>query len=290
MSNHLRRRVVVLRDFSYTERQGEEELAIERFLSAAPEYVDISVQPPEFQLEECFVSDADMLISFGLKRYPDQVFEWVLAHPRHVHVSQDWWEPVQAQSHWRNEIIQQASAVIFMSPLHRERYERIYQVKAHKAPVIPFPMLESDWHDWDAVLDPREEVLWCAPWHPDYGNDIMLRWAASNDEQVHACGLAVPTEQITPLVKGCGPVALDAAALAFLPYSRFVFFPRTPVPFGFTFLLAYMLGLEMTYSGEIGCLSYGPIQTIGGTKKGGLPDHCRLAPETFWNIVEEVAA
>jgi hypothetical protein len=284
MSNLSRRRVVVLRDFSYTERQGEEELAIERFLRAAPEQIDISVQPPDFVPVEGIIRDADVLISFGIKRYPDRVFEWLLAHPRHVHVAQDWWESAQPQSKWRNRIIQQASAVIFMSPLHQERYERICQAEAGHAWIIPFPMLESDWAYVPRVnFDPQEAVLWCAPWHPDYGNDIMLRWAVQEKQQVHAHGLAVPTEQITPLVKGCGPVALDVAAPSFAPYSRFAFFPRVPVPFGFTFLLAYMLGLEMTYSGEVGCLSWerGPEELV---------NLCDGAPNMLWDAVEEVAA
>lgn len=283
MSNHpTRRRVVVLRDFSYTERQGEEELAIERFLHAAPEHIDISVQPPDFAPVEEIIRGADVLVSFGIKRYPDQVFEWLLDHPRHIHVSQDWWEPMQPQSKWRNKVILNAATVIFMSPLHQERYERIYQVEPGDAHIVPFPMLASDWTpppQIDLEINP-EAVLWCAPWHPDYGNDIMLRWAAKEKTPIHAYGLDVPTVPITPLVTGCGPVALDAAAPSFLSYSRFVFFPRKPIPFGFTFMLAYMLGLEVTHSGEIGCLSYGDLDA----------SMCERAPEDFWRVVEEVAA
>lgn len=291
MSDRKRRRAVVLRDFSYTERPGEKELAIERFLHATPEHIDISVQPPEFNQAEEFIRDADIIISFGIKSYPDQVFDWLLAHPRHVHVSQDWWEPVQPQSKWRDKIVEQAAAVIFMSPLHRERYERIYQIKPRDPHIVPFPMLESDWMRSARVdLEPEEAVLWCAGWHPDYGNDIMLRWADHMETRVHAHGLAVPTGEITPMVEGRGLIALDVAALSFLPYSKFIFFPRAVIPFGFTFMLAYMLGLEVTYSGEIGCLSYVPIETIGSTKRGGLADYCNNAPKEFWQVIEEVAA
>lgn len=283
MSN---RKVVVLRDFSYAERWGEEELAIDRFLQAAPEHVSIEVLPPGVEPE----GGPHVVISFGVKRYPDRILEWLLQHPRHIHVSQDWWEAAQPQSKWRNKIVEEAAATIFMSPMHRERYERVHQVKSPNSHVIPFPMLESDWDDWDDVFDKKDAVLWCAPWHPDAGNDLMLQWAARKGEQVHAYGLTVPTEQLTPAVKGCGPIELGNAAPTFLAYKRFAYFPRMPVPFGFTFLLAYMLGLEVTYSGELGCLSYGPIQTVGGTKKGGLPDFCRNAPRMFWDVVEEVAA
>lgn len=284
MSDHQRRRAVVLRDFSYTERPGEKELAIERFLGAAPEHIDISVQPPEFNLVEEFVRSADILISFGIKSYPDQVFDWLLTHPRHIHVSQDWWEPAQPQSAWRDRIIEQAAAVIFMSPLHRERYERIYQVKSSNAHVVPFPMLESDWMRPPRIdLEPEEAVLWCAGWHPDYGNDLMLRWADREKIRVHAHGVGVPTGEIAPLVEGRGSIALDAAAPSFLPYSRFIFFPRAPIPFGFAFMLAYMLGLEVTYSGEIGCLSWGNDLESLATLCGG-------APQMLWDAIEGAAA
>lgn len=290
MSDHSRRRVVVLRDFSYTERQGEEELAIERFLEAAPEHINLFTELPEFDHRQEAIENADVVISFGLKRYPDQVFEWILEHPKHIHVAQDWWEPLQPQSDWRNRIVESASMVIFMSPLHAERYERIYQVKPRDARIIPFPMLERDWAPAAVDFTAEEAVLWCAPWHPDNGNDLMIRWAEREVQQVHAYGLEVPTATITPHVEARGALALDAAPRVFQSYSRFVFFPRTPVPFGLPVLLALMLGLEVSYSGEIGCLSYGPIETVTGTKKASLPDHCRLAPATFWNLIEEVAA
>ena len=100
--------VVVLRDFSYTERPGEEELAIKRFMAAAPEWADVSIQPPALPDVEQQVRSADIVISFGIKRYTDQVFDALLAHLRHVHVSQDWWEPRQPQSQHRNDIIERA--------------------------------------------------------------------------------------------------------------------------------------------------------------------------------------
>jgi len=283
MSSHSRRRIVVLRDFSYTERQGEEELAIERFLCAAPEHIDISVQSPTFLPAGEFISSADVLVSFGIKRYPDQIFEWLVEHPKHIHVAQDWWEPTQPQSAWRNRVIEQAAAVIFMSPLHQERYEHIYQVKPRHADVLPFPMLKSDWAPQQ--IDPEVEesaALWCSAWHPDYGNDLMLRWAAHEKTPVHAYGLGVPETVLSPLVEAHGPIALDAAALTFSRYKRFIFFPRTPAPFGFTCLLAYMLGLEVTYSGEIGCLSWGNRESLANL--------CDGAPQMFWDVVEEVAA
>src|SRR3990167_2965398 len=113
----MQKRVVVLRDFSYEERAGEEELAIKRFLGAAPDWAGISVQPPDL-IQTDAIEAADIVISFGLKRYSDQVFEQLLEHPRHIHVSQDWWEPSQPKSEWRDQIIERAKAVIFYSPLH----------------------------------------------------------------------------------------------------------------------------------------------------------------------------
>ena len=282
MSNDSRRSVTVLRDFSYTERPGEEELAISRFLQAAPEHIEISVQPPELIKTKEPIERADVLISFGLKQYSDDVFDWVLDHPRHIHISQDWWEPLQPQASYRDKITAKAAAVIFMSPMHQERYMRIYHADPVDFHIIPFPMLESD---YSAVYDveQKEETLWCASWHPDYGNDLMLSWAFREKQHIHAMGLEVPKEQIAPLVSGLGSISLDKAALAFAPYSRFVYFPRKPIPFGFSFFLAYLLGLEMTYSGEIGCMSWLSMSTH-------LEKLCLKATDDFWDVVEEVAA
>jgi len=274
--------VVVLRDFSYTERPGEEELAIKRFMAAAPEWADVSIQPPALPDVEQQVRSADIVISFGIKRYTDQVFDALLAHLRHVHVSQDWWEPRQPQSQHRNDIIERAQAVIFLSPLHRDRYLRLYSLDAVPATIIPFPIQTSDYTSQDgSVLEPQDAALWCAPWHPDYGNDIMLRWASEGDTPVHACGLAVPEGDIIPAVRGIGPVALDAAVPTFKQYQKFAFFPRTPTPFGLPVLIAYMLGLEITYSGEIGCMSWRCSLEELAWASG--------ASERFWSVVRQAA-
>ncbi len=287
MSDNSRRRITVLRDFSYATRPGEEELAIERFLQAAPEHVAVSVQPPEFADLNEPIKNADVLITFSIKRYPDEVFDLILAHPRHIHVSQDWWEPTQPQASYRNQIIEQAALVVFSSLLHQDRYEKIHQVKPDLAWTIPFPMLESDWATVYPDVVNEDAALWCAPWHPDYGNDLMLSWAVREQQNVHAFGLEVPTKQLVPLVAARGAIALDAASPTFSAYSRFVYFPRKPIPFGFPVLLAWKLGLELTYSGEIGCLSW---ENEEDSALENLVNVCAGSPETFWHAVEEVAA
>lgn len=276
MSNHPRRRVVVLRDFSYTERPGEEELAIERFGIAAPPHIDASVQPPEFGLEKESISSADVLISFGLKTYPTEVLDWVLEHPRHIHVEQDWWEPTQPNHEYRNRIAEQAAATVFSSPMHMERYLRIYNVKPKNAFCVSFPLLDTDFVY--APLTPnKEEALWHAPWHPDYGNDLMLSWAKRTGQHVDASGLETPMGEITQNVKGIGKIALDVAAPSIRQYSRFVYFPRKPIPFGLASFLAYVHGLEVTYSGEIGWQSWNEDLVSLGLE----------AASTLWDSVEE---
>lgn len=283
MSNHPRRRVVVLRDFSYIERPGEEELAIERFLNAAPPHIDVSVQPPEFIQVKDSIEKADVLISFGLKNYPANVLDWVLEHPRHIHVEQDWWEPTQPNADYRNRVIESSVLTLFSSPMHMERYTRIYDVHPRKASVIPFPVFDSDFVEPEMAPNQEDAVLWYAPWHPDYGTDLMIAWAKKEGQQVHASGLEVPKGEITQKVKGIGPISLDVAAPTICEYSRFIYFPRKPIPFGFTFFLAYLHGLEVTYSGEIGCMSWHPEIT-------SLDKQCLRAADDFWNVVEEVAA
>jgi len=278
--------VVVLRDFSYIERPGEEELASERFLAAAPSHVDVSIMPPDFKLEEDFIRSADVLISFGLKMYPAEVLGWVLKHPRHIHVVQDWWEPTQPNANYRNRVIGNARTVVFSSPLHRERYLRIYDVQPRDSRIMAFPILESDLARTPAVTDnPEDVVLWYAPWHPDYGNDLMLAWAKREEQQVHASGLEVPKGEITQRVRGIGKISLDAAALVIRSYSRFIYFPRKPIPFGFQAFLAYVHGLEVTYSGEIGCMGFTDAFEVNS-----LIEACQNAPNIFWHTVEEVAA
>ncbi len=273
-------RAVVLRDFSYTERAGEEELASERFLSAAPSHVNLSIQPPKFKLEEEFIRSADVLISFGLKMYPIEVLDWVLEHPRHVHVEQDWWEPTQPNAEYRDRIIDNAALAVFMSPMHMERYIRLYNLSPKAAVCSVYPLEEDDLEKITSD-DVSEAVLWYAPWHPDYGNDLMLNWARKNQQMVHITGLEVPNEKLAPLVEGIGKRPLDSASDLFALYSRMIYFPRKPIPFGLESFLAYVHGLEITYSGEIGWKSWNE-STL-------LPLGLR-ATELFWNSVEEVAA
>ena len=273
-------RVVVLRDFSYTERPGEEELAIERFLSAAPFHIAISVQPPSKILTKGFIENPDVLISFGLKKYPSEVLDWVLTHPRHIHVEQDWWEPTQPNHEYRNRIAEQAAALVFLSPMHMERYLRIYNVEPKVALCAMFPLLETDFSD-ASLVPTEEEVLWHAPWHPDYGNDLMLSWAKRTGQKVSASGLETPIGEITQNVIGIGNIALDAAAPVMRKYSKFIYFPRKPIPFGFASFLAYMYGLEITYSGEIGWQSW---------NESALVSLGLQAASLFWDSVSVVAA
>lgn len=263
-----KRRITVLRDFSYTERQGEEELAIQRLMQTAPEWADVLVQPPEFIQVEEYIAQADVVITFGLKRYPDQVFGWLKKHQNHVHVAQDWWEPTQPQAQFRSSLLQAARHVFFSSEMHQERYCRLYQLPLNNASVIQSPVYERDYAPAIAILEPEDAVLWCAPWHTDYGTDILIRWANKTRTHVHAYGLGVPEGDIAPYVLGKGALALNVAAPTFRQYQKFVFFPRTPVPFGFAPLLAYMLGLEVSYSGEVGAF-----------------EHFALHPEPFWETV-----
>src|SRR3972149_1887129 len=293
MAEHGARHAVVLRDFSYEERQGEGGLCIERCLRAPPADIDIHVIPPSF-IDAEYIADADLVISFGIKRYPDQSLGGRAGHPRHVHVVQDWWEPQQPQSQWRNQVIESATRVIFTSPLHDERYVRLYQPKRIRSSIVPFPLSANDYAPARVELEGRSAVLWCLPWHPDYGNDIMIRWARQESQDVDAYGLAVPTGEISARVRGCGKIALDAAAPTFRQYDKFIYFPRTPVPFGFTFLLAYLLGLEVSYSGEIGCLSYVSAVDYGWPSSSmsvdDVIDESLGATDRFWEIVEEVVA
>lgn len=272
--------VVVLRDYSYHERPGEEELAIERFLSAAPSHMDVSIIPSEFIQVEETIKNSDVLISFGLKRYDEKTLDWVLEHPRHVHVEQDWWEPTQGNAEYRDRIIENAVAVVFMSPMHMERYVRIYGVKPKVAICTPYPLEEKD-----LVKIPSdsvsEAVLWYAPWHPDYGNDLMLTWAKKYQQMVHITGLEVPNKELAPLVKGIGKWPLGTAPQLFSRYGRMIYFPRKPIPFGLESFLAYQHDLEITYSGEIGWKSWNDSVLLALGLK---------ATELFWGSVEEVAA
>lgn len=282
--------VAVLRDFSYDERPGEEELAIQRFLRAVPDHIALRVIPPGVSMADEDIADADVVVSFGLKRYPDRVFDLLLDHPRHVHFSQDWWEPVQPQSVWRDRIVRQAHKVVFMSALHKERYLRLYRLDdvRHTA-VLPFPVLASDIQPQELKTEKQDAALWCAPWHPDNGSDIMIRWADREKQRVHAYGLGVPVGEIAPHVEGIGKVALDAAAPTFRQYEQFVFFPRTPAPFGFPILLAFALGLEVKWSNEIGSLSADPSRTPDVLSMRNMLDSSFHAIPEFWNIVEAAA-
>lgn len=270
------KRVVVLRDFSYYQRPGEEELAVERFLKSAPDRVSVSVQPPEFDQVEQIFAEADILITFGLKNYSGEVFDWILRHPNHVHVVQDWWEPQQPNAEYRDKITLNAAVVIYQSPMHRERYERIYGTIPGESAIIPFPLEISDLNPPFGVFEKQDAVLWCAPWHPDYGNDLMLSWARKNHQHVHVSGLEAPEGSLAPMVKGIGKVALDAIGPTLAQYTQFLYLPRKPIPFGLAFYLAHEHGLELTYSGEIGCLSY---------DSDDLSDECLNATDTFWEAV-----
>src|SRR3972149_6470396 len=109
MAEHGARHAVVLRDFSYEERQGEGGLCIERCLRAPPADIDIHVIPPSF-IDAEDIADADLVISFGIKRYPDQVFERLVEHPRFSDVVQAGSTLHLSLSKWRKLVIESAAA------------------------------------------------------------------------------------------------------------------------------------------------------------------------------------
>jgi len=76
----------------------------------------------------------------------------------------------------------------------------------------------------------------------------------------------------------CGFHRDDGWYRHFARYGRLVFFPRTPQPFAQSVLEAYLLGLEVTVSGRIGCESFG----VG---LDGVAEMCAESAAKFWDVM-----
>ncbi len=267
--------VVVLRDSAYAERQGEEEMVVDAFLRAIPDGVNVEVIPPELLQEE--PPNPDVFVSFGLTRYPDEVIQHLIKNGnKHVCVLRGWWDGLTANHKARNEIVTSARRTVFSSPLHHERFLKLYGVML-KSNIIPVPVdpeqLASGHGD-----EKKTEMLWVAPWTPEHGNDLLLAWATRFGTKVHAYGPGVKTEKISAEVECKGPMALQSGKETFEQYASFVYLPRIPVPFGYASMQAYALDLDVQMSNRVGWVSYNlPFQE--------LVDKCVRAPQDLWEVV-----
>jgi len=267
----------VLRDFTSEERPGGAQIASDRFIAGAPENIQVVLCPPG-QLN----LDCDAYLSFLVKLYTDEELEFLSGHSRHFRFETDWWEPVEQQSKWRNTLVENSIMTFYWSPLHEERSKRIYGVQPKHSEAIPCPMDPNVYRECRAIAEKRPgSVLWAGEWHPRKGNDIMVRWAARNETRVDAYGMRTPEGEIGPYVtgKGFAPAADWLHIMA--SYEKFVHFPRVPDAFNMTLMEAYLLGLEVIYTNDIGCLSYDkpPEELI---------EDCAVAPATLWSRVGEV--
>lgn len=275
-------RVAVLRDYSYAERPGEEELLAERLLRVAPDTVELEVLPPTVSFGKEELDRADVFISFGLKRYDTEVLEYLKGTAKaHVMVVQDYWDGTQPLTEYRDDLVQRAARVFLMSPLHVQRWEHLYgDDGVDNKYILPFLLVPEDLNDdTDIHPEPQEAAMWVAPWHPDHGSDLLIRWSDREHREVHAYGLGVPSGgTISKYVSGKGMIELDKMLGTMDPYASLVYFPRVPPPFGLPVLLAYMQRKEVTYNNEIGCLSYGDLEN--------LVSQCLEVPDYFWRHVD----
>ena len=259
----------VVRDFSYGERPGVDEVTVDEFTRAVPDGYEVVACPPNGMRNDCAA-----YISFSLANFGEQEMEFLAEHPRHVHYEQGWWPLHGRNGKWRNPFVENVAQMVFVSPMQLERWEVVYNMKLDTALVIPPPMPQ-----WESLYQgngtERKGTMWVGFWHPSDGADIVARWAEQNGRHIDAYGVGVPLGQATPWITGKGDVP------TYEPYAELVYFPRQPVPFGSQLLHAYERGLTVTYNGEIGCFSFSPDLE-------GLVETCRKSPEEMWNVVSEV--
>lgn len=274
-----------LRDFTWAERPGGAQRAIELLQNAAPPDVQVVQCPPGGIDRTC-----DAYVAFLVKRYSDEELSW-LQQQSFVRYCFDWWPDEESQSKWRNLLMQQAKGNFFVSPLHFQRMHARYHPMFEAGSIVcvlPPPLdLEYIASAKSSCASEPNGSVWFAEWHPAKGPDLAAAWAQRNQAKLDMFSPSMPADVLSqnwifnPLCKPRGFCPEEKWYSTLAGYERFVHFNRVPDAFGYSILEAYLLGLEVVVSGQTGVESY----EIGFDQ---LAEKCGTAASEFWRRMEEM--
>lgn len=273
-------RIGWLQDFTFAERPGGAQKAVEQYRAAAPADVEIVPCPPG-----AVVEGLDSYLTFLVKRYSDADLEYV-QRQRFIRCGFDWWPPEDGQAHWRNPLAEKALLNIWMSPLHWQQaslYWKLGDMAGH-AVILPPPLDLSLYDAARAAAVGQAGTIWAGEWSWYKGPDLVAAWAQRNHTHVDMYSPSMNADDASkPWVfntwahpRGFKPEAEWLETFA--SYERFIHMSRVPDAFGYVIVEAYLLGLETVVSGRTGVESF-------DLSLSELAEACGRGAGDFWKAV-----
>lgn len=245
----------ILNDFLPSERAGGAARAIQLFLAAKPEEIEAIFCKPGQLVDNC-----DGYLAFLTKSFSNDEMSFLQTRP-FVWCGFDWWPDEDGNGHWRNLLVQKARLSIFASPLHKERFCRLYGADPTRAEVLPPPLSLEALSGFERPSE-RKPAVWAAEWHVAKGPDLAAVLARKLKVHVDMYSPSMPANikaqanVFTPFAhpKGFSPELNWYQTLA--SYEQLLHTPRVPDAFGYIMLEAYALGLKTTVTGLTGVESF----------------------------------
>lgn len=269
----------ILNDFEPGQRAGGANRAIEQYIACMPAEFsgNVAFCTPGHLDETC-----DAYLLFLTKRFDMQELGHVQNRP-FIWCGFDWWPDEDGNSSWRNILTEKARLAFFVSPLHYNRFTRLYNAEPRNVCIAPPPLDLGLLRATQAPLQRNGRAAWAAEWHqakgPDLAGVLARRLKIHMDMYSPSMpGNIVGTTTFTPFAHAMGFMPEDEWYDRLVQYSYLIHSPRVPDAFGYITLEAYALGLEVILTGASGVESYGrPFDE--------LLEAANEAPQHFWQVV-----
>lgn len=272
-----------LNDYTWQERPGGAQRAVELYLQSAPKDVELVHCPPGQVDTTC-----DAYLTFLVKRYSNAELAFItFGNKPFIRCGFDWWPTYEPQAQWRDAMVMQSALAIWMSPLHYKRTKALTHVDPKHTVIIPPPL------NLDRLNEAREsapapktrDTIWFAEWHPAKGPDLAGAWARSNQRHVDMYSPSMPDDVrnmrniFNPFTHPGGFFPEAGWYERISEYKSFIHTSRVPDAFGYAILEAYALGVETIVTGMTGVESF----------PDGIADlltYCTMdAVQDFWSTI-----
>lgn len=275
----MRQRVAVLTDQTIETRPGGATRLLSILLGACPPTIEPFIVTPND--DPSAISNAEGVFTYLVKQFSDEAYSRVLMHENHIRWDIDWWPDEDGNAQWRGPLTEHAKIVVYDSPLHRDRFLKLYKLNPQHVEIVPCPMDVAGIMAQRKPDSERKGVVWAGEWHIYKGPDLAMRWAADNKTNVDFYSPSMPPNAEQPqycTFRGFIPENEWYSTLA--GYEKFLHFPRVPDAFPYSVLEAYALGLEVEVRGRLGVESF-------GVDWDDLLGQCETSAHRFWELVEE---
>jgi len=255
-------------DYLLSERLGGAQLTNAEMLRHVPDGIEIVHCLPGKVL------GADAYVLNNVKRFSfDELYR--MTRRPYVKFEHDYWDtPQRWQRQSVRDVMRNARAVVFLSPLHRQTFQRHWGITLDNAHLVPSAIDATPFYS----APERWGTCWLGVYRDHKGVREACAWAEEHGEvDFYGFGPETPS----------GPNVCDRGSLEYarVPdvlarYERFLFLPRWHEPFGRTVAEALLSGCQVVGNDRIGCLSW-DWQGV---------EHLRAAvttaPVTFWEIIQ----